>query len=384
MHAYVLSGPGQIGLETVPDPQCGPDEVTLRTEAVSICSTDVSYFRGHLHPDVWPIVPGHEYVGRAVQVGANLRGIVGEGDRLCYWGQTDFGGMADYRTIRPLIAGPHALRETTWHTHRNFHDSHQAAAVIVPPDVPAHLATIVEPLTSVLRSLLANPPKPGDDCVLLGCGPSGLLALQVMLRYFSVRSVTVFDLDDARLARATAAGAAAAFDLSRQTDEVKNLILEHQDHYADFVFDALPHVRGGEGSDARDLAMGLLRPGGDYVIYGATGLPQTISSWLILAKGLHLRAAPFDVRAFPMARSAHIARLALHLITHGTVDAGSVVTSRLAFDDEPAVRKAFENYGAEGGMKPSLTVGRPPRGRAGEKEAGRENGRARRASGRKR
>ncbi|MGW7571801.1 alcohol dehydrogenase catalytic domain-containing protein, partial [Streptomyces tendae] len=80
MRAYVLSAPGKLGLESVSDPRCGPDEVTLRTEAVSICSTDISYFRGHLFPDSWPIIPGHEYVGQAVEVGANLRGVIQEGD----------------------------------------------------------------------------------------------------------------------------------------------------------------------------------------------------------------------------------------------------------------------------------------------------------------
>ncbi|GAA4785815.1 zinc-dependent alcohol dehydrogenase [Streptomyces ziwulingensis] len=365
MRAYLLSGPGRLRPATVPDPVCGPDEVILRTEAVSICSTDISYYRGHLFPDAWPVVPGHEYVGQAVQVGAELRGTVREGDRICYWGQTDFGGMADYRAIRPLFADAGAVRETDWYTSRHFHDSHQAAAVVVPPELPGHLATVIEPLTSVLRSLLVNPPRPGDDCVLLGSGPSGMLALQVMLRYFGVRSVTVFDLDGARLARATAAGATTVFDLTRQVPEVEALIAEYQDHYADFVFDALPHLDAHVGPDARELAMGLLRPGGDYVVYGATGLPQSLNTWAILAKGLRLRATPFDVRAFSMTRSAHVARVALHLVLHGVVDAEAVVTSRIDFDDADAVRDAFENYGAGGAMKPSLTTAGPPGAPAG-------------------
>lgn len=355
MHAYLLSAPGQLSLGTVPDPSCGSDEVTLRTEAVSVCSTDISYFRGHLFPDAWPIIPGHEYLGRAVEVGANLRDVIREGDRVCYWGQTDFGGLADYRTIRPLFAGPDMIQETTWYTHRHFHDAHQSAAIIVPPDLPGHLATVIEPLTSVLRSLLFNAPKPGDDCVVLGAGPSGLLAVQALLRYFGARSVTVFDLDDVRLARAKAAGATTILNPGRQIPEVEGLIADYQDHYADYVFDALPH-QDAHAPDARGLAMGLLRPGGDYIVYGAAGLTQSISSWMILAKGLHLKATPFDVQAFSMMRSAHVARVAMQLITRGVVDAGSVVTTRLNFDDEAGVRNAFESYGAGGGMKSSITT----------------------------
>ncbi|MER6913599.1 zinc-binding dehydrogenase [Streptomyces sp. NPDC000594] len=381
MRAYLLSAPGRLSLETVPDPRCGPDEVTLRTEAVSICSTDISYFRGHLFPDAWPVVPAHEYVGRAVQVGADLRGVLREGDRVCYWGQTDFGGLADYRTIRPLFARPTAARETTWYTQRHFHDAHQAAAVVVPPELPGHLATLIEPLTSVLRSLLLNAPRPGDDCVLLGSGPSGILALQVMLRYFGVRSVTALDLDDARLNRATAAGATSVLNPGRQTPQIEALIADHRDQYADYVFDALPHLDAHDGPDSRELAMGLLRPGGDYVVYGATGLPQSISTWMILAKGLRLRGTPFDVRAFPMGRSAHVARIALSLITRGVVDADAVVTSRLAFDDEDGVRNAFEHYGTDGGMKPSITTGALPGSPAERPLSGETDGTVRQPSG---
>lgn len=360
MRAYIMSGPGELNLENIPDPGCDADEVVLRTEAVSVCSTDISYFRGHLFPGAWPIIPGHEYVGRVVEVGANLRRSVDLGERLCYWGQSDFGGMADYRAIRPLFVNRRTARETTWYTERNFYDAHQAAAVVVPPELPGHTVTIVEPLTSVLRSLLMPPPKPGDRCVLLGCGPSGHLALQVLTRHFGVGSVTVIDRDDTRLARAARSGAGTVLNSERQPGEVEALVREHRDHFADYVFDALPHVGDGPGKDVRELAMGLLRPAGTYVIYGASGLNERISTWMILAKGLRLRAAAFDVRLFPMVRSAHVAELALRLLTHGIIDADPVVSSHIDFDDEAAVRHAFVHYGANGAMKPSITSRQRP------------------------
>jgi threonine dehydrogenase-like Zn-dependent dehydrogenase len=356
MRAYLLTGPGQLSLEAVPDPKCRADEVIMRTEAVSICSTDISYFRGHLFPDDWPIIPGHEYVGKIVQVGDGLRGVVTEGDRLCYWGQTDFGGLADYRAIRPIFADRGAVPETSWYTKRHFHDAHQSAAVVLPPDLPGHLGTIVEPLTSVLRSLLLNPPVPGDNCVLLGAGPSGLLALQVLRRCLGARSVTVIDRDDDRLARAAALGGHPLNSVTQAT-EIEALVADYQDHYAEYVFDALPHVEASDGVDVRELAMGLLRPDGTYVVYGATALSQSISTWMILAKNLRIKAAPFDVRSFSMMRSAHVAGIALSLLNSGLVDVTAVVTAQLSFDDEAGVVDAFARYGADGGMKPSISTG---------------------------
>ncbi|WP_380282187.1 zinc-binding dehydrogenase [Kitasatospora purpeofusca] len=351
-----MTAPGELTHTAVPDPVCGPDEIVLRTEAVSICSTDVSYFRGHLTPEAWPIVPGHEYVGRVVEVGQRLAGDVATGDRIAYWGQTDFDGMAEYRLLRPLFAGRLNV-ETSWYTRRNFYDSDQAAAVVLPADVPPDLASMVEPLTSVLRSLLLNPCRPGDVCVVLGCGPSALLAVQVLNAHMGAGSVTVLDRSDPRLATALGHGASAAFNTDTQAAELGAFVHEHHDQYADFVFDALPHIDAPEtttGKDIRELAMGLLRPGGTYVIYGATSVPQRINTWLILAKGLQLRSTPFDVRLFPMSRSANVMNVALRLIRSGLVDARPLVTDRVALSDAGNVQRVFLDYGSGPSMKTSM------------------------------
>jgi threonine dehydrogenase-like Zn-dependent dehydrogenase len=352
MQAYVMRGPGQLELCEQPEPQLGPDEITLRTVSVSICSTDISYFRGHLFPDRWPIIPGHEYVGEVVEIGERLPGSVELGQRVCYWGQTDFGGLAELRTIRPIFGSSTAATETNWYTERNFYDAQQAAAVVVPPGLASQTATIIEPLTSVLRSVLVNPPRPGDVCVVLGCGPSAVLAIQVLLKCLGARHVTVMDRDDVRLAIAAKCGAELGFNTETEAGRLERFVRDHHDHYADYVFDALPHVAvNGHGKDVRELAMGLLRPGGTYVLYGATGVRQQISTWMILAKGLNIRATPFDVRSFPMVRSAYVANVALRLLESKLVDAMPVVTDRVSFYDQAGVLRSFEQYGVSHAMK---------------------------------
>jgi L-gulonate 5-dehydrogenase len=330
--------------------------VVLRTETVSICSTDVSYFRGHLRSSTWPVIPGHEYVGTAVSVGRDLKDVVALGDRVSYWGQTDFGGMAEYRAIRPLFT--RRGLETTWYTDRHFYDADQAAAVIVPATVPSHLATLMEPLTSVLRSLLLNPPRPGDSCAVLGCGPSALLAIQVLDRFFGVGTIIAIDHNDYRLQVAKRFGASQTFHTATQLSELDALIRSHHDQYVDYVFDALPHVQPVAGRrDPRELAMGLLRPGGDYVIYGASAMPQHINTWMILAKGLNLKATPFDVRLFSMRRSARVLETASRLIETGVIEGAPLVTRQVSLLDEAAVVWAFTDYGSDGSMKTSLNSG---------------------------
>lgn len=358
MYAHIMAGPGRLGLGTVPTPGCGADEVLLRTDAVSICSTDVSYYLGHLSSSTWPLIPGHEYVGTVVEAGTAVADSVAVGDRVCYWGQTDFGGMAEYRAIRPLFPGRGAM-ESTWFTDRGFADANQAAAVVLPPDLAPGAATVLEPLTSVLRSMLWNPPRPGDRCLVLGAGPSALLAVQVLRGYFGTE-VVVFERDQHRIKTALACGADRAFDPRTQHEEIAQLIADSKGQAVDYVFDALPHQAAVDEPDARELAMGLLRPGGTYVVYGASAMPQRLSTWMVLAKGLKLSAAPFDVTEFPMARSARVLETALRLMTSGLVDGTPVISATVDLLDEEAVVGAFRAYGRDGAMKTSM-VARPAR-----------------------
>jgi L-gulonate 5-dehydrogenase len=351
-------------MNEVREPACGADQILLETEAVSICSTDVSYFRGHLSPHSWPIIPGHEYVGRVVEIGADHRGAIRLGDRVTYWGQTDFDGLAEYRSINPIFPGPtfagrrDQATETTWYTQRGFLDAYQAATVRLPPDLPVEQATLLEPVTSVLRSILLNPPRPGDVVVVLGCGPTGLIAAQVLRRCFGASYVVAMDRDPARLAVAAELGTDLVLNPVTHSDAVESLAREHHGAFADYVFDALPYVdRLSDGGGVRSAAMGMLRAAGSYVIFGATDKPQAFDHWLVLAKGLHICAAPFDVRAFPMSRTAHVVQVAVNLVSGTLLDVARLTTSHISFHDSDAVRRVFTEYGESGSLRTSIRFG---------------------------
>jgi threonine dehydrogenase-like Zn-dependent dehydrogenase len=352
--AYELSGVNHLTMADHPDLECERDGIVVETEAVTICSTDVSYFLGHLIPEEWPVVPGHEYVGRVVEVGNGLRGTVREGDRITYWGQTDFGGLAEYRAVRPLFPAD-GRSESTWYTGRGFLDARQAATVVLPPQLSVRHATLIEPLTSVLRAILMHPPLPGDVAVVLGAGPTGLLAAQVLRQCHGVGRVVVVERDPVRRAAALRLGADATFDPDTQADALRGLAEDHLGAYADYVFDALPTVGVSVlGHDVRAAAMRLLRAGGRYVIFGATNVPQSVDTWLLLSKGLRINAAPFDVRAFPMRRTAHVMRIALNLLIGGLLDVDSLITGAVPFHDEDGVRGVFSAYGDNGALKTSI------------------------------
>ena len=76
MRAMVLEAPGRGLVERVMvRPEPGPGQVLVAVAACAVCRTDLHVVDGELpHPKL-PIVPGHEIVGRIVQVGEGVEAM---------------------------------------------------------------------------------------------------------------------------------------------------------------------------------------------------------------------------------------------------------------------------------------------------------------------
>src|SRR5262245_41537927 len=74
MQAMVLPAPGAaMTMQERPDPAPGVGEVRVKVSACGVCRTDLHVVDGEL-PDIgYPIVPGHEVVGRIDAVGTKDR-----------------------------------------------------------------------------------------------------------------------------------------------------------------------------------------------------------------------------------------------------------------------------------------------------------------------
>ena len=80
--AMRLRGPGTpLDLEKVPVPALADHQVRLQVLACGVCRTDLHLVDGELPQAVYPITPGHEIVGRVVEVGPHVAGV-SAGDRI--------------------------------------------------------------------------------------------------------------------------------------------------------------------------------------------------------------------------------------------------------------------------------------------------------------
>lgn len=73
MHAMVLTAPGlPLRLEQREDPVPGPGDVCVKVAACGVCRTDLHVVDGELPGIAYPIVPGHEVVGRVTALGPGV------------------------------------------------------------------------------------------------------------------------------------------------------------------------------------------------------------------------------------------------------------------------------------------------------------------------
>jgi propanol-preferring alcohol dehydrogenase len=66
---------GPLKFEELDDREPGPGEVAIEIAACGVCRTDLHILDGDLAETRWPIIPGHEIVGRIAETGPGVDGL---------------------------------------------------------------------------------------------------------------------------------------------------------------------------------------------------------------------------------------------------------------------------------------------------------------------
>lgn len=206
------AGPG-LWLEEVPVPEIGINDVLIRVEKASICGTDVHIWNW----DDWaqktipvPMVVGHEFVGRIVNAGANVNDFF-PGDLVSAEGHVVCG------CCRNCLAGRRHLCAHTMGVGVNRPGCF-AEYISVPmsnlwkhaPGIPLDIASIFDPFGNAVHTALSFPVL-GEDVLITGAGPIGLMAAAVV-RHAGARYVVITDLNPKRLELAKRFGVTRAVD----------------------------------------------------------------------------------------------------------------------------------------------------------------------------
>jgi threonine 3-dehydrogenase len=204
-----------LWLEEIPEPAIGINEVLVRVQKTGICGTDVHIYEW----DEWaqktirvPMAIGHEFVGEIVAVGSNVNDffpgdiVSGEGHVVCGRCRNCLAGRrhlcASAQGVGVNRAG--AFAELISLPMTNIWRHH--------PGIDREVAAIFDPFGNAVHTALSFPVL-GEDVLITGAGPIGLMAIPVV-RYAGARHVVVTDLNPFRLELALKMGATLAVNSS--------------------------------------------------------------------------------------------------------------------------------------------------------------------------
>lgn len=219
MKAVWFPSPNDVEVGTLPDPELAPGDVLVHVRASGICHTDIEVMRGNYGTSTYPIVPGHEFAGEIVEIGAGVSGL-SVGDRvvvdpnlecgtcracrrgwahLCEnlgaYGVTTNGGFAEYCAVRDNAIHPIG-------------------------DLSFAEAALAEPVGCVLNGLSPLQGRVLDRAVIFGTGPMGLL-MGLTLKSRGVSEVIMVDRIEDRLRTAESAGLGAMTSGSGELADLK-------------------------------------------------------------------------------------------------------------------------------------------------------------------
>ena len=179
MRAVVVSGSGELGTETVPDPSPAPGQLVLRVSRCGICGSDLHVHQlGLLEAGA---VMGHEFCGEVMESAEGFRAgehVTALPTLSCGHCERCRRGMGMYCQRRRVIGlgeAPGAFAELVAVAVHEI--------VRLPDGVDDDHGALIEPLAVGLHAVKTAGIRRGERCVVLGAGPIGLAAL-IWARHF--------------------------------------------------------------------------------------------------------------------------------------------------------------------------------------------------------
>lgn len=333
--AAVLVKPNQLETWEVPiaDPEAGG--IVVRTIVGGVCGSDVHIANGDAGEMPFPIILGHEGVGRIEKLGAGVdrdyAGVDVKPGDLVVWSPIPLCGRCYSCTV--LNQTPcdntqyfeHA-EKPNWGSYSDYAWLPRGMAFYKLPKGcdPLAVAALGCALPTVLRGFdRCGPVQLNDAVVVQGAGPVGLSAVLVASR-MGARSITILDRAPERLKAAEHLGATNIVSLDLPPEERRRAVLD---------------VTGPGGADVVIECAGVLQafpegvdltgPHGRYIVLGLWGAigTQPISPRDLTVKNLTIGGA-----AFPAPRNYyHAMHLAARL--QDKVPLADLVSHRFKISD---------------------------------------------------
>jgi L-iditol 2-dehydrogenase len=321
MRVARLHAVGDLRISDVPVPAPEPGMSLVQVTAVGICGSDLHWWGEAGIGDAalaQPLVLGHEAAG---VIAAGPR----NGERVAIDPAVPCGACRSCRDghrnlcSRTLFAG-YAGQDGAM---RDFMTWPSELLYPLPDALTDADGSLLEPLGVAIHALDLGHVRLGASVAVVGCGPIGLLLMQV-LRAAGAGTVTAVD----RLPHRREAAARLGAEVVADPTQASNLGTHHEltGEGVDVAFEM------AGTSEAVQLAMAMSRPGGRVVLGGIPSDDQTtFQASVARRKGLTIAMVRRMKEVYPRA---------IHLAAEQRVDLAPLVTHRFP------LAKAPEAFGA--------------------------------------
>jgi len=217
-----------LELQTLPDPIPKEHEILLKISACGVCHTELDEIEGRTPPSQLPMILGHQVVGRVVALGPGVQTFK-IGDRVgVAWifsacGQCAFCGRCEENLCKEFRA-----------TGRDAHGGY-AEYMTVSEDFAYPIPQIFSDVEAApllcagaigYRSVKLTHLQDGQNLGLTGFGASAHLVLQLVRYLYPSTKVFVFARSESERAFARELGAVWAGDISEESPEKVDAIID--------------------------------------------------------------------------------------------------------------------------------------------------------------
>ena len=310
MKSVRLHGTGDLQVHDEPLPLAGVGEKLVRIKSVGVCGSDLHWFSEGSIGDAkldHPLVLGHEFAGETED---RQRVAI---DPAISCGHCEYCEHGHPNLCDNLIFAGHGEHDGAM---REYASYPTRCLFPIPDSLSFADGAMLEPLGIAIHTVDLGKVKAGMTVGVFGCGPIGLLIIQ-MAKLSGAANILVTDKLEHRVEAAKRFGASQAF-LVGDNSQLSEIHAATNGRGVDVAFEAA----GAQA--AVDDAFDAIRPGGKVIIAGIPDDDKTFfSASVARRKGLTIKL---------VRRMKHTYPRAIELVSKGLVDVRSLVTHRFPLE----------------------------------------------------
>lgn len=196
MKALVYEAPGKGKITDIPMPVCGEDDVIIKVESCGICKwSELAHNSTGTSLAKYPCTPGHEFAGTVYEKGKNVTAVeIGDAVTVdnasncgdCYYCRNDQSLYCEnFASIGHNIQGGFA----------EYVKASKDKVFLIPGNLSFDEATVTEPVACAVHCMDVLDAKTGENVLVLGVGPHGLILGQLCHHSNAQKAVTIGGLE---------------------------------------------------------------------------------------------------------------------------------------------------------------------------------------------